>query len=466
MSLRRHLRDAVANRSGNVAIAFGLVLVPLLGMAGATIDYTRARNTAETIQLALDNAALAAVRDPDETTREEMLEFARKQLEGVLGNDAKLSVVSLTGDKVDETVWLEAEVRVETTFLRVVNIDDVTVSRFAEASYGRRQIEIALVLDNTGSMSSRNKMRELKRALCGDASCSSSQPSSGFVHVMREAARGADRIRVGLVPFDTTVRVPLAIEEAVADETPLTSNVTVPPRGRGGFCTGNAVPTRVERVSWLRFAAADKDAGDGCDTNRRATPTDWDGCVWDRDRIPDDFDVTHAGVDLDDPRTLHPASNCRANLARMAPLTDVWTSGGAIVSAIGSMQPSGNTNVTIGAVWGAAMLSPSEPFTESLSGEDEEEVERFMILLTDGDNTENKFGDNNRTMDERTEAACTSAKDAGITVVTVRVINGNAGLLRRCASSSELYYDVSQASDLGPVFDEIARRIGSVRLTQ
>ncbi|MGJ3263170.1 MAG: pilus assembly protein TadG-related protein [Salinarimonas sp.] len=465
MGLMRGLREAIANRSGNVVIAFALIMVPLLGVIGAAVDYTRARNAADKIQVALDNAALAAVRDPDSTTKASMLAFARRQLETVLGPDGSLAIAELDGDMVGETVWLQARVRVATTFMRVVNVDDMPVTRYSEASYGRKSIDIALVLDNTGSMGSRSKMNELKRALCGDTSCTNATPTSGFMHIMREAAGGPSRIRVGLVPFDLTVRVPQSVQDVVRTERPLTSRVTVPPRGRG-FCTVPGGPTDVERVSWLRFAAADADPRTGCNTSGRARPASWDGCVWDRDRIPDDLDVTDADVDTDDPRTLFPAVNCRNNgLARMAPLADVWTANAAIIGSLRDMRPSGNTNVTIGAAWGMAMLTAREPFVEAgtIAGDD---IERFMILLTDGDNTQNKFGDSRNDMDARTRLACEAALDEGITVVTVRVINGNRDLLRRCASSPDLYYEVSQASDLTRVFDEIARRIGSTRLTQ
>ncbi|WP_169728773.1 VWA domain-containing protein [Salinarimonas rosea] len=460
------MREAIASRGGNVTLAFALVMVPILGLIGAAVDYTRARNAADRIQLALDNAALAAVRDPDATSKETLLTFARQQLETVLGPDASLTIAELDGDKVDETVWLRARVRVGTTFMRVVNVDDVSVSRYSEASYGRKSIDIALVMDNTGSMGSRSKMTELKRALCGDTSCTNANPTSGFMHIMREAASGPDRIRVGLVPFDIGVRVPQAVQDTVRTERPLTSRVTVPPRG-SGYCAVPRGPVDVQRVSWLRFAAADADpVVTDCSRWGRTTPATWDGCVWDRDQIPDDLDVTDADVDLDDPRTLFPAVNCpNTRLARMAPLADVWTQNAGIISSLRQMEPSGNTNVTIGAAWGMAMLTERAPFVEAgtITGD---EVERFMILLTDGDNTQSKFSRNRSEMDPRTQAACDSAKDAGIVVVTVRVINGNRDLLRRCATSPDLYYEVSRASDLKQVFDEIARRIGSIRLTQ
>ena len=41
----------------------------------------------------------------------------------------------------------------------------------------------------------------------------------------------------------------------------------------------------------------------------------------------------------------------------------------------------------------------------------------------------------------------------------MRVINGNATLLRNCATNPTMYYDVDQASELNSVFSAIAQKI-------
>ena len=47
---------------GAVAIIFGLVMVPVIGLAGAALDYSRASEDQSTTLAAADSAALAAVR--------------------------------------------------------------------------------------------------------------------------------------------------------------------------------------------------------------------------------------------------------------------------------------------------------------------------------------------------------------------------------------------------------------------
>jgi nitric oxide reductase activation protein len=92
-------------------------------------------------------------------------------------------------------------------------------------------------------------------------------------------------------------------------------------------------------------------------------------------------------------------------------------------------------------------------------------LSRFMILLTDGDNTENRRTGSSSAIDARTRLACANAKAQGIVVYSVRVIEGNRDLLRECASSPANYYEVSAASQLDAVFRTIASQIGSIRLT-
>ena len=89
-------------------------------------------------------------------------------------------------------------------------------------------------------------------------------------------------------------------------------------------------------------------------------------------------------------------------------------------------------------------------------------------MLTDGDNTDDKFpGSNQSDIDARTQAACNNLRSQAntIRVVTVRMIEGNANLLRSCASNPNYYYEVSNASQLIDVFRRIAWEISALRLT-
>ncbi len=62
----------------------------------------------------------------------------------------------------------------------------------AASAYGTRKIEVALVLDNTGSMASANKINELKKA------------SKSLISILETASVEAGQIRISIVPYHTT----------------------------------------------------------------------------------------------------------------------------------------------------------------------------------------------------------------------------------------------------------------------
>ena len=76
-------------------------------------------------------------------------------------------------------------------------------------------------------------------------------------------------------------------------------------------------------------------------------------------------------------------------------------------------------------------------------------------------------------IDTKTLATCTNAKAQGITVYTVGfsvasdpIDAGGLDLLKKCASSSDVAYVANDSTQFLAVFDEIARKIGTLRLTQ
>src|SRR5262245_38431468 len=167
--------------------------------------------------------------------------------------------------------------------------------------------------------------------------------------------------------------------------------------------------------------------------------SNWTGCVNDRDEPNDILDTTPTT----DPATWYPAVNCKT--AAIQPLTSDWT---ALGTRVDSMRAYGTTNMTIGMVWAWHALTPSEPLTEATPAAG---VAKYIVVLTDGTNTESRMYTNSARVDERTKAVCANIKAAGIKIYTVRVMNGNATLLQNCASAAGMYSSVTQASQISTV---------------
>jgi hypothetical protein len=154
----------------------------------------------------------------------------------------------------------------------------------------------------------------------------------------------------------------------------------------------------------------------------------------------------------------HQFYDCGASLM---PLSFNWT---ALNDKIDSLQPVGNTNVTIGLDWAFNALTASGPLGGAAvpSGD----LDKVIILLTDGDNTQNRWSNSAADIDARTRLACDNAKKANIKLYTIRVIDGNASLLQGCATRTDMYYNVQNASQLNDVFAQIAKNLANLRIAK
>ena len=138
----------------------------------------------------------------------------------------------------------------------------------------------------------------------------------------------------------------------------------------------------------------------------------WNGCVADRDKNYDTTNTVPSSSLLASLFPIEQYDNCPVELM---PLSHDWNK---LNAKVDSMKPVGMTNQTIGLQWGFQSLTAA-PFTIPAKNSNYKYSE-VIIMLTDGLNTENRFGDNTATMDARTLLTCSNIKSAGITLYTVR----------------------------------------------
>lgn len=421
------------DQRGNVLMLFGLALVPLMGVVGVAIDYSRASNTRQALNAAIDSAALMAARDAQKLTDGQLKTRIDAWIKDNLPPDVKSEYTgaTVTIDRTARTIKIDANAVVPTTISNVIGVSQLPVGTNSQSTWGTNKIELALVLDNTGSMKDNGKMAALKAA------------SLDLVKIMKDATQETDQIKISIVPFSARVILDTSLKNASWlrwDQTQTTTQTT---------CSNRWPYT--------------------CTTTTTVTPitkSTWQGCVTDRDKS---YDVADDAPDSSNAK-MYPADFCDeyspSSQAKILGLTSNWTT---LNNQINSMQPTGATNITVGAAWGLATLTPAEPFTEAKPATTPQ-LKKYMILLTDGDNTKNRWdGDgrvSNTAVDARTTLACNNIKAAGISLYTIRVMDGNATLLRNCATTSGMYYEVTDASQLSPIFKAIAKEISAVRLTQ
>ncbi|MCC2096935.1 MAG: VWA domain-containing protein [Hyphomicrobiales bacterium] len=399
---------------GNVAMMFGLTIIPLVFFAGAAIDYSRLTAEKAKFQAAIDAAALSITGAPDSVSVSELQTRAENYFAAAYGVASYGAGINITVTKADQIITIHGTTLVDMTIMKVAGYDKMPVSATTKVTAGRKKIEIALVLDNTGSMGSAGKIEALKASV------------SDLIDGLKQKVVNPDDVKLSIVPFNTEVKV-----------------------DPGYF-----------NAAWLRWDVTLANPSLSTWDQQPPLPADWTGCLADREQP---YDISSEPANA--PATRYVAAKCHATgLAQMAPLT---TNLEDIRTRANSMTPNGATNIAIGYTMGLATLRKDSPFGAN-AGKGAN-VEKFMIVLTDGDNTRNRWSDDVATIDTRLSSACararTDATDKKVKIYTIRVVNGNAALLKSCASDPGKFFDVSSASQLQPVFKKILESIQAVRIT-
>lgn len=173
------------DRSGAAIIAFGLALVPVAIMAGAAVDFGRATMLRTSLQKAADSAALVAGSRP-KLTQTQRAALAQNAALANLGAKAQGANVLVTETEPSPGVYrVEINATLATTIMKVAHFDAIPITASSEArvvgASSEKPVEIALALDNTGSM--RNDMPALKTAAQALVNSVMTEESGGHVRV-------------------------------------------------------------------------------------------------------------------------------------------------------------------------------------------------------------------------------------------------------------------------------------------
>ncbi|HEY8380610.1 MAG TPA: pilus assembly protein TadG-related protein [Microvirga sp.] len=123
------LHTFLRNERGSVAVVFTLALVPLIGAAGAALDYSRATGSRASLQTAADAAALAAVRV-------KTLNATERQNTGKAMFNANKPDHLVANPDVEATskeAVVKASASVPTSLMRVLNVNTMEVGVKAKA---------------------------------------------------------------------------------------------------------------------------------------------------------------------------------------------------------------------------------------------------------------------------------------------------------------------------------------------
>lgn len=427
-AVRRTLRRFIVQDSGAVAIMAALVLPVLLLMTAAMMDYTNAQRLRSASAASLDAALLAAARefsigDLEEADIESFVnEYFEANMIGKNLDAASIGTVSASYN--DDTGRIAGSVSATSNavFTQILNPDGVAVGVDAEVAVSLLNIELALVLDVTGSMRE-DKLRALQSA------------ADELVEALMPQGSSAD-VRISLVPYSDLVNV----GGFELDITGYSSGESCVYERRGRLAFSDVAP-----IGRLPGAPVDDDGianyppnGDGWRT-AKSTPAN------DRRNF--------RGFICDNPEILPLTSDSQQLATRIDDFTaNGWTAG------------------HIGIQWGWYTLSPEYagiwPTDATPAPYQDDETLKVMVVMTDGAfNT--WYEGERRTSFRQGDRLCDAIKASGIQVYTVGFMTGRSeeNFLRDCASTPDEYLDAESPAELIREFRNIAEMLNEIRLT-
>ncbi len=429
------------DQRGAVAAVVALILVPLVIAVGIAIDVGRALSARTSLGTALDAAALAAAQ---ETSENAALATLQRYLRANYDESRWGTLSAFHVTRGDLTLGVDARATVPTTLLRVLGLNEIEVAAEAEVAVGGSNLEVALVLDITGSMAGR-PIKDLKAA------------ANDLIDIIVRHEQTPFYSKVSIVPYSMGVNVGI-----LAD------------RVRGPISAGTCTTPGCQ---FYRFTAADGSS--------QTFPIST--CVSERTG-------PHAYTDVS-PSVAPVGRNYTSayNPCPTALLQPLSSNKLALQATVASFTAAGSTAGQIGLAWGWYTLSPEFGIWTGSSipaAYGDTQTQKILVLMTDGEfntaycngviakNSTSGSGSlsqkincnaTNGSSFSQASRLCTAIKSRGITIFTVGFgLDSTTAIdfLRSCASSPQHAYTADTGAELRTAFRQIASRISKLRLSR
>jgi Flp pilus assembly protein TadG len=456
LRLRACLRRFSQDAQGGVAIMFSLLILAMCLFVGAAVDIGRwAHARHQTIE-AMDAAVLAGgsvMQAADNPATALTLAQATARRYYVENTKSRAPVtddtVSFTSANNNTSFVATGNAYIETVFLNFARIPKLPLLDKSESTYskaeltgggnssssgnGKIEVEIAMMLDVTGSMAG-SKIVDLKAA------------AKDLINIVITEGAYARKVRVALVPFSEGVRLPSSANTK-ARGSPASTQTASYTSGRNTYTT-----------TYYR--------------------TD---CVVERTGTNKYTDVAPGTGNF--VMTLYDTSTACA-LSTNEEVVPLSADKEFLKGRIDKLSVSGGTAGQIGTAWAWYMLSPNwNTLWSSTSAATaySPKTQKIAILMTDGEYNlqydakgiaTGSLGAGsaaNGQSPDQAKALCTAMKAKGITVYTVGfALGGNAtaiATLSNCASSKSTTYTADNGTELKQAFRDIAKKITPIYLS-
>lgn len=137
---------------GGVAMIFAAALVPLVVVTGFGLDYLRVMSARDRLQVAIDQATLAAAKEMASKTDAELITLAKSWIASA-GLDSDYEIASTQVLRNAQSITINASVDVPTTFSRLMGLSTLSTAAASTAT-GSNEVymNVYLLLDNSASM--------------------------------------------------------------------------------------------------------------------------------------------------------------------------------------------------------------------------------------------------------------------------------------------------------------------------
>lgn len=426
----RFLKD----RNGSFAVMAGVTMATVAMAVGFGINLAQSFQVKSSMRSALDAAVTSTARDL--TTGKVAIKDAHALVQAFLtaNSDTKFTnedafvLDNVVVDETAKTIEATASAHVALAF-PLFTTQNPLVAVTSAAVYSDKTIEVAMVLDITGSMAGK-KIENLQTAA---------------TNAVNTFLTGQDpknpRVRVAIVPYSESVNTG-SLQNTVYVESKFTTGE--PPRLNDPRSVSAGAP-------------------DACATERKGSQQFTDASP------------TKAMVNRD----------YRLGFCPSASLMPLTSNIGALTATIGNFRANGSTAGHIGIQWGWYMLSPkwNDVLTKSAqpAAYTSKKVAKYAVIMTDGEfNTAfadvPKGGTTNSQAAlsrNKAETLCDAMKKQGIEIFTVGFMlkeAGAKGVLKDCSSNdtsaSKHYFEAATGSELDAAFQSIARNIERLALTE
>ena len=180
-TIARHIGQAASRfasaNEGNIAVIFGIVILPVLAFVGAAIDYSRANMARSSMQAAMDSTALMLSRDLTQglITPSQINTKAQAYFAGLFTSKAAKSIsISATytpgTSSTDETIQISGSGSITTDFMRIVGLPNMNFNSTSTTTWGTSKLGLNSGDNRHGDFSGQSSQIDTRmKKLCDKA---------------------------------------------------------------------------------------------------------------------------------------------------------------------------------------------------------------------------------------------------------------------------------------------------------